>query len=231
MSIRPTSENRERILGQIRKSIGVTSDAPDRRVAVQKRLYDHAAHIIPKRARQPHDTLVDQLQTILVGQSATVTRVSGLDGIPEIVAGYLRDHNLPARIRHGTDDQLAAIDWSNAPHIDRLTGPAHPDDSAGLSHAFAGASETGTLFLVSGEANPTTINFLPETHVVVVGAREVVGSYEDAWSRIRESYGERTMPRTVNMISGPSRTADIEQTIVMGAHGPKRMLVIIVEDG
>jgi L-lactate dehydrogenase complex protein LldG len=174
--------------------------------------------------------LVDQFERILEGQSASVKRVSDMNHIPEIVAVYLRDHNLPARIRHGSDDRLATIDWSRAAHIDRLPGPANPVDAVGLSHAFAGASETGTLFLVSGEANPTTINFLPETHIVVIRAGEIVGPYEDAWSHIRKVYGERTMPRTINMISGPSRTGDIEQTIIMGAHGPKRMLVIIVED-
>jgi L-lactate dehydrogenase complex protein LldG len=55
-----------------------------------------------------------------------------------------------------------------------------------------------------------------------------VGSYEEAFDRLRAIYGEGVLPRTVNLISGPSRTADIEQTIVRPAHGPKNMHVIIV---
>jgi L-lactate dehydrogenase complex protein LldG len=84
------------------------------------------------------------------------------------------------------------------------------------------------LFLVSGADNPTTLNFLPEAHMVLINASDILGSYEEAWDRLRAAYGEATLPRTVNMISGPSRTADIEQTIVRGAHGPRRLHVLIL---
>lgn len=229
MSVRPTSLNRENILGRIRSSIGATADEAERRVKSQKRLYDHDAHIIPTRSQKTHPELVNQLEDILRTQSATVHRVAGMADVANSIATYLREHNLPARVRHGLDERFNAIDWSTSPHIDRLTGPAHPDDTAGLSHAFSAASETGTLAMVSGPANPTTLNFLPETHIVVVSASEIVGPYEHAWNQIRQTFGERTMPRTVNLISGPSRTADIEQTLIMGAHGPRRLLVIINE--
>ncbi|MGD9869106.1 MAG: lactate utilization protein C, partial [Hyphomicrobiales bacterium] len=108
-------------------------------------------------------------------------------------------------------------------------GRAEDDDTASQSHAAAGASETGTLILTSGPDNPTTLNFLPETHMVVVRSQDILGSYEDVWNRLRETFGEGVMPRTVNMVSGPSRTADIEQTIVMGAHGPRRLLVLVAD--
>ena len=111
--------------------------------------------------------------------------------------------------------------------ISRVYGRAEPSDKACLSRAIVAAAETGTLFLVSGADNPTTLNFLPEFHMVLVKASDIVGSYEEAWDRLRKIYGERTLPRTVNMISGPSRTADIEQTIVRGAHGPRRLYVLI----
>lgn len=230
MTIRSTSNNRERILGRIRTSVGASADAAQRRVNIQKRLYDHDAHIIPGRAQQAPDALVDQFEEILKGQSATVTRVNNAAEIAPVIANYLRDHNLPARLRHGGDERLDKIDWSRATQIDRLVGPAHPDDAVSLSHAFSGASETGTLFMVSGEDNPTTLNFLPETQIVVIAKKDIVGPYENAWSQLRAVYGERTMPRTVNLISGPSRTGDIEQILVMGAHGPKRLHVIIQED-
>jgi len=82
--------------------------------------------------------------------------------------------------------------------------------------------------MVSGGDNPTSLNFLPETHIAVIEAGKIEASYEDCWAHIRQIYGKGEMPRTVNLISGPSRTADIEQTIEMGAHGPRRQLVIIV---
>ena len=84
------------------------------------------------------------------------------------------------------------------------------------------------MFLVSGPENPTTLNFLPEAHTVLIEASDIVGSYEEAWDRLRAIYGKGALPRTVNLISGPSRTADIEQTIVRGAHGPRRLLVLIL---
>jgi L-lactate dehydrogenase complex protein LldG len=90
------------------------------------------------------------------------------------------------------------------------------------------AAETGTLLLVSGADNPTTLNFLPEAHTVLIAASDIVGSYEEAFDRLRAIHGEGYLPRTVNLISGPSRTADIEQTIVRGAHGPSRLHVLIL---
>ena len=97
-----------------------------------------------------------------------------------------------------------------------------------VSRAFGAVAETGTLVLTSGADNPTTLNFLPEAHMVLINASDVLGSYEEAWDRLRTVYGEATLPRTVNMISGPWRTADIEQTLVRGAHGPRRLHVMVV---
>ena len=84
--------------------------------------------------------------------------------------------------------------------------------------------------LTSGAAGPTTLNFLPENHIVVLKASQIVGPYEDAWDRVRAAEGEGRLPRTVNFITGPSRTGDIEQTLEMGAHGPRRLHIILVED-
>jgi len=93
-------------------------------------------------------------------------------------------------------------------------------------------AETGTLVLLSGADNPTRLNFLVETHVVVIDAATIEGAYEDVWKTLRTSRANETtlMPRTVNWITGPSRTADIEQTLLMGAHGPKDLHIIVVGD-
>jgi L-lactate dehydrogenase complex protein LldG len=83
--------------------------------------------------------------------------------------------------------------------------------------------------LISGPDNPTTLNFLPETHIVVLPKSAVTGSYEDVWDRLRQHVGEGVMPRTVNLVTGPSRTGDIEQTIELGAHGPRRLHIILLD--
>ena len=89
-------------------------------------------------------------------------------------------------------------------------------------------AETGTLMLPSGSETPSTLNFLPDTHVVVLKSRDVVGPYEEAWDRLRA--GGKTLPRTVNFVTGPSRTGDIEQTIYLGAHGPRHLHILLIDE-
>ncbi len=97
-----------------------------------------------------------------------------------------------------------------------------------LSRAFAGVAETGTLVLLSGPENPTTLNFLPDTHIVVIQAADIAGDYESVWRQLRALYGPGILPRTVNFITGPSRSADIEQTLILGAHGPRALHILVV---
>ena len=222
-------DGRDRILGRIRSSLGVSTDDAQRRVHIQKRLFGHPKSIVPAAAMRPAPELISAFRKALEGQSATISEAMSAADIPVLIGRFLRDNNLPAKLRMGDDDYLVRAPWQNEPTLERLHGAAEPEDEVSLSTAIAGAAETGTLFLVSGTDNPTTLNFLPETHIIVIKETDIFGAYEDVWQRIRDTYCSRTMPRTVNMISGPSRTADIEQTIIMGAHGPKRLHVIIVK--
>jgi L-lactate dehydrogenase complex protein LldG len=96
-----------------------------------------------------------------------------------------------------------------------------------VSHAFGGVAETGTLIVASGPDNPTTLNFLPDTHIVVIDAKDIAGDYETVWQRVRETFGD-ALPRAINMITGPSRSADIGQILILGAHGPRRLHVLVV---
>jgi L-lactate dehydrogenase complex protein LldG len=85
----------------------------------------------------------------------------------------------------------------------------------------------------SGDATPNTLHFLPETHIAVVYADELVGTYEEGWKALRAQNGgdlsNGAMPRTVSFVTGPSRSADIGKILLMGAHGPKRLHVILVD--
>ncbi len=117
----------------------------------------------------------------------------------------------------------------NSTAVEVSKGPSAGGDLNALSHAFAAIAETGTLALVSGAENPTTLNFLPDNHIVVVSAGDLAGSTEEAIDKLRVRYGKDGMPRTLNLITGPSRSADIEQTLILGAHGPRKLHVIIVE--
>jgi L-lactate dehydrogenase complex protein LldG len=110
-------------------------------------------------------------------------------------------------------------------------GPAEAEDEVGVSHALAGVAETATVVLHSGSANPSTVNFLPEHHIVVVDAKDIAGDLETVFSRIRQTFGKGEMPRTVNLITGPSRSGDIEQKLLLGAHGPRALHLIVVDGG
>ena len=118
--------------------------------------------------------------------------------------------------------------WKGQKNLELKTGPSDGSDETGISHAFGGIAETGTLVMTSGADNPTTLNFLPENHIVVLEAASISGDLETVMVSIRKAYGKGVMPRTVNFITGPSRSGDIEQTILLGAHGPRALHILVV---
>ncbi len=220
---------RAAILANVRKSLGASANDPARRATADAHLTARARHPIPERvAGKDAASLKELFRTQLETAGTTVLEVDAAEDVPQAVADYLRGKNLPQTIRMGSDPDLTGMPWGNVPSLEVTQGPAAPEDTAGLSKAVAGVAETGTMMLASGSANPVTLNFLPETHLVVVAASSIVGPYEDGFSRVRETFGDSTMPRTVNLISGPSRTGDIGGRIVMGAHGPRQVCVVIV---
>lgn len=221
-------EARGKILERIRAALGAERLDRARKSAVSRRLERHPRGTLPSRAKGKGDERVALFTDMLAKQGADVRRVATPKDAVGAIASYLGTCNLPPRVRMGRDPVLAALPWREAWDIERAFGAAEPVDRASLSRAAAAAAETGTLFLLSGADNPTTLNFLPECHTVLIAASDIFGSYEEAWDRIRALSGDATLPRSVNLISGPSRTADIEQTIVRGAHGPRRLHVLIL---
>jgi L-lactate dehydrogenase complex protein LldG len=221
------SDGRDAVIFKIRKALG-TYDSAARRSAVAARLGTPPPPLVPERARQAKEQLRDLFRQHLEGQSATVLEVPNAAEVPAAIGRYLRGANLPLRLRVGEDAYLEALAWGTEPALERRKGPAVADDEVSLSHAAAAVAETGTLVLASGADNPVTLNYLPETHIVVVEDKDLVGGYEGAWETLRARFGRRAMPRTVNFVSGPSRTADIGGQLVMGAHGPRRLCVILV---
>ena len=216
------SDARAQILENIRHSLR-RADALEQSVqrALEKRLATPEVHVQPR----VEGALADRFVVKLEGVAGTTTRVSTLADVPQALIDYLTAQSLSPTVVMATQAPLSEISWPHSITIEHR--PARREDRISVTGAFAGIAETGTLVLLSGAESPTTLNFLPDVHIVVLRREQIVRHIEDVWARLRAQ--GKTMPRTVNMITGPSRTADIEQTIVLGAHGPRSLHVIIVD--
>ena len=222
------SEAREQILAGIRRSLKRGRLDAARETELRDRVAAHRRNLVPARAAALDDPgRVDLFVEMAEGVQATVARVNSPAAVPEAVARYLAAENLPADLVLAPDLSLDDILWDARPLLRTRRGRAEAGDTVSLTRCFVAIAETGTLMLISGAETPTTLNFLPDTHIVLVYADQVVATYEDGWDRLRTDGG---MPRAINFITGPSRTGDIEQRIELGAHGPRRLHIILVDD-
>lgn len=154
--------------------------------------------------------------------ASTVEEISRLTEVPLAIANYLKLNKLSTEAVCWPE--LAGLPWQAA-GLTVEPRPALAPDVIGITGVFCAIAETGTLMMLSGTATPAVNSLLPETHIAVVPAQRIVQTMEQAWQLLRN---ERfIVPRAVNFISGPSRTADIEQTVTLGAHGPYRLHIII----
>lgn len=158
-------------------------------------------------------------------QSSTVDIVAQDADVPAAIAHYLTAMKLPKSAV--AQPALAALDWAAAGLTVECRG-AVDADLVGITGCFCAVAETGTLMMCSSPDTPAAVSLLPETHIAIVRASRILPYMEDAWNLARNELG--SLPRAVNFISGPSRTGDIEQTIVLGAHGPYRVHLVIVKD-
>jgi len=227
-----TVNARGQILAGIRKSLG-RGPLDDRAAApLRARLEAHAANPIPARVRGlDAEGLVELFKSFAEDADATVARVVGAANAPKAVTEYLAGRNLPAEGVRSPDAALDAYPWSEVPLLQLRAGAATGADAVSITPAFAAIAESGTVMLTSAADRPTTLNFLPGTHIVILRRDQVVGAYEEAWQKLRATAAVRgeAMPRTVNFVTGPSRTGDIEQRLQLGAHGPTRLHIILVD--
>ena len=109
--------------------------------------------------------------------------------------------------------------------LQQRLAPTRGNEKNAVTLAYAGIAETGSLVMLSAADTPMTTNFLPDNFICVLKTRDVLNDMEALWSRMASE--QRTMPRCLSLITGPSRTADVEQIIQMGAHGERRVHVIL----
>jgi L-lactate dehydrogenase complex protein LldG len=195
---------REDILSNIRRSLGVNGREGPRVSAVQERLRSAPRGVMPARGQVSGAERVALFRAEAERVAASVAEAAQPQDIVSEAARYLREHNLPATLRMGADARLADLDWSETA-IEVTHGPSQGDDLNGLSHAFGAIAETGTLAMTSGPGNPTTLNFLPDNHIVVLREADLVGDAESLWDRLRAAYGNSWV--VVNAGIGGNRVA------------------------
>jgi L-lactate dehydrogenase complex protein LldG len=220
-----TSQTRAKILARIRSAQGRPEQA---RVREEELSLNYMAQK-PSGPQPPIDT---DLLTRFIAQSerlqASVALVDQLKQVPASVAQYLQSRGLGHQAVIWPS--FTGLDWTAAGVVVEARAPVRDKpapDMVGITGCFAAIAETGTLAMVSGPETPASMALLPETHIAVVPVSRIVAYMEDAFALLRHERGEP--PRALNFISGPSRTADIEQTLVLGAHGPYRVHLVIVQ--
>ncbi|MEJ2132752.1 MAG: LUD domain-containing protein [Gammaproteobacteria bacterium] len=219
-------EAREHILAALVRRLRRGADDPERG-GLESELEHPVSNLIPGRANVSGDDCVRLFEEMARTSLASVQRITALESLPRHVASYLDVCQLPRVLVVSSDPRLDGLDWRRA-GVEVHSRPVRDGDAAALAPAFCGIAETGTLMFLSGSEHGSASSFLPDHHLVVVWQRDVIGGYEQAWERLRARGGG--MPRTVNWVTGPSRSADIELTMLMGAHGPLALHVIVVAD-
>lgn len=214
---------RDEILNTIRRSLrrGALDDKTRR--ALDERLASHPVHIQPAQPGPLAEHFTEKLQAV----SGTLAYAASMGQAVQAVVHHLAESALPLRLVVAPDPFLMSFPWPTDLAIEYRA--ARGQDQVGLTGAFAAVAETGSLVLLSEPASPTTLNFLPDVHIAILRCERIVPYIEDVWALLRTERG--APPRAVNFITGPSRTADIEQTIQLGAHGPRRVHVVLLETG
>lgn len=221
---------RDAVLARVRKALGKSGDRKEARADADGYV---AAHGHGPRPALPAD-LLGRFIARAGDMESTVERIADRREIPSAVARYLDALELPAALAAQKSHvgvcwpEFADLDWQGA-GLDIAVRPTQGNDRLGITGTFCAIAETGTLVVLSGADTPTATTLLPDTHVAVLAAGRVVAGMEEAFALIRRERGQ--LPRAVNMISGPSRTGDIEQTVVVGAHGPYRVHILVMGPG
>ena len=222
------SEARTEVLARIREALADGGPDRTRREAVTARLARTQPNLVPARGQRDLEgriaLFIEQAQAVM----AEVERLALLSEVPGSIARYLRRHNLPQKIVLAPEPLLESARFDSQPLLRIRHGTALDEDQTGVTMAVSAAAETGTLVLASDAERPALLAFLPETSIVVLPSAWIEPAYEQAFDRVREMPGG--IPRSVNLVTGPSRTADIAQVLELGAHGPRRLLILLVDD-
>lgn len=156
----------------------------------------------------------------LSAQFADVRMLDSMADVPTAIADILRGKNMGLTVHMPPDSDLAL----DLPGIEIKRTPPGQNDAAVTRAPFA-IAETGTIAYPAAKGRPASWHFRPVLEIAILRASDVVPELEDVLGKLGERF-----PSTLNLVSGPSRTGDIEQTMELGAHGPKSLAVLVVRE-
>ncbi len=216
------NNTRETILARIRHTLQGGNKFPGD-MAVESQLRQPSCGPQPTWAEDDVSRFINKLESV----AGSVSRLSSEHEVLPAITAYLQQHDIPLKLVSARSSLLDTLAWPDDFAVEQRK--AVGADVTVLTEAYAGVAETGSLVLLSGANSPTSLNFLPDNYLCILRIENLVRHIEDVWQRLRqESSG---LPRAINFITGPSRTADVEQTIQLGAHGPRRLHVILLVSG
>lgn len=213
---------RDRILEHIRTAAGRPTPHTDAAEAAYRAAVSGSAP-----APQWHEDRRSRFLARLEAAAATWADVPGPAELPEAIGAYLAEQDLPRRIHAAPHPLLDGLAWPAGWQVSRGID-ALAEAVVTVTVAHLGIAETGTLMAPGEAQSPPSMNLLSEHHLVVLRADALVDYQEQAWAAYRAE--SAALPRSVMLITGPSRTADIEQTLQLGAHGPRQLHVLLVGD-
>lgn len=211
---------RDQIIGNIRHSLGRDAELSEQQLeALQMRQSAKRQHARPRTG----DDLLVQLKEQMARVQMTLTELSSEAELGEAVTSYLREHQLPAAITIALE--LSAVEWPET--LEVHAGAARSEDLSSVTACTCAIAETGSIMMTASAQSPATLRFMPDNHMVVLKREQVVAHLEDAWQLMRAE--PEGISRAVHINTGPSRTGDVEQVIEIGAHGPRRMHVFLID--
>ena len=230
-----TMSARERMLGRLRAAAPTsgTTLAGD-----TLKLDQHIdGHFDAHRGEAPSiDAMVASMQAALTASHADVIYADAASW-PAWVARRLAEDGVRRLLLDRDRPEGAALARALPPGID-VVGFDRPLEAwkaelfdtvdAGFTVARSGLASTGTLVLAPDTGSPRTMSLVPPTHIALVYASTL---HPDLHAAVRAERWADGMPTNLVMVSGPSKTSDIQQTLAYGAHGPRRLWVVIVTDG
>jgi L-lactate dehydrogenase complex protein LldG len=218
------SDAKNQLLARIRAALhrGILSQAAQS--ALTQSMRHPTRGIIPAYLNTDKKGLIALFIEAARRSASTIAELTSRAEVPNAILQFLKENHLHTTTLQISQDLASSIDFEKYSDLKIAFENNKREFSVSITSALCGISETGTLMMVSAPKHPTLINFLAETHIVVLATQALVPSYEDAWDLIR---ADGKTPRTVNFITGPSRTADIEQRMLLGVHGPKQLHIIL----